>query len=395
MGHFLISLLKTLSHFFHKYIFNYKINIDKENKKYYNKGGGSNIEIFTIKEYELYKEKYHSIEINLGDNEEKYQYAEVNHPHDKIFRKALANKKESINIINRFLENEDKISANDITEYNSSYISNKLRNSEADIVYKLKNEDVFFLIEHQTKIDYSMPYRILEYELLIMDSVIINTGGRYKNKKYRYPVVIPIVLYTGNKKWNAELDLSKILLEKWKKYKGEELSKYNVLDANEMENEKLLKENSIISKLILIEKSRTKEEFYDNVDKISKEFKTKEIIYTKDAQKFFVNALMTITQNLFEDVDVYKKIKEIDKEVDDPMMQVLEMLKRDIYKANQEAKEEARKEAIKEGKREGIKEGRIEEQIKIIKNMLKENIPLSVISSVFGITQSEIKKLVR
>ena len=244
-----------------------------------------------------------------------------------------------------------------------------------------------------------MPYRILEYELLIMDSVLINTGGRYKNKKYRYPVVIPIVLYTGNKKWNAELDLSKILLEKWKKYKGEELSKYNVLDVNEMENEKLLKENSIISKLILIEKSRTKEEFYDNVDKISKEFKTKEIIYTKDAQKFFVNALMTITQNLFEDVDVYKKIKEIDKEVDDPMMQVLEMLKRDIYKANQEAKEEARNEAIKEGKLEGIiegkREGRIEEQIKIIKNMLKENIPLSVISSVFGITQSEIKKLVR
>lgn len=224
-----------------------------------------------------------------------------------------------------------------------------------------------------------MPYRLLEYELLIMDSVLINTGGRYKNKNYKYPVVIPIVLYTGNKKWNAELDLSKISLERWKKYKGEEVSKYNVLDVNEMENEKLLKENSIISKLILIEKSRTKEEFYESVDKISKEFKTKEMIYTKDSQKFFVNALMTIAQNLFDDVDMNKKIQEIAKEVDDPMMQVLEMLKRDIYKANQEA----------------IKEGRIEGKINIIKNMLKENIPLSVISSVSGITQSEIKKLVK
>ena len=335
------------------------------------------------------------MEISLYDNNAKYQYTEINHPHDKIFRKALSNKEEAINIINRFLENEDKVLAKDIIEYNSSYISDKLRNSEADVVYKLNNEDVFFLIEHQTKIDYSMPYRILEYELLIMDSVLINTGGRYKNKKYRYPVVIPIVLYTGNKKWNAELNLSKIFLEKWKKYKGEEFSKYNVLDANELENEKLLKENSIISKLILIEKSRTKEEFYENVYKISKEFKAKEIIYSTDLQNFFVNALMIITQNLFQDDDIYKKIKELGKEVDDPMMQVLEMLKRDIYKA----KEEARREAIKEGKREGIeegrKEGRIEEQIKIIKNMLKENIPLSVISSVFGITQNEIKKLVR
>ncbi|MGN1302863.1 MAG: Rpn family recombination-promoting nuclease/putative transposase, partial [Clostridia bacterium] len=226
---------------------------------------------------------------------------------------------------------------------------------------------------------------------------------RYKNKNYKYPVVIPIVLYTGNKKWNAELDLSKILLEKWKKYKGQEFSKYNIFDVNEIDNEDLLKEESIISKLIIIEKSKTKEEFFENTDKISKEFKTKEIIYTKDSQKFFVNALMTIVQNLFDDVDIDKKIQEIAKEVDDPMMQVLEMLKRDIYKANQEAKEEARKEAIKEGRiegrkegrKEGKKEGRIEGKINIIKNMLKENIPLSVISSVSGITQSEIKKLVK
>ena len=62
-----------------------------------------------MQEYKLYEEKYGSIELGLSDNEEKYQYVEINHPHDKIFRKALANKEEAINIINRFLENEDKI----------------------------------------------------------------------------------------------------------------------------------------------------------------------------------------------------------------------------------------------------------------------------------------------
>lgn len=134
-------------------------------------------------------------------------------------------------------------------------------------------------------------------------------------------------------------------------------------------------------------------------DKISEEFKTKPIVYTKESINFFVMALKTIAQRLFNDINIDKKIQEIAKEVDDPMMQVLETLKRDIYKANQEAKEEARKEAIKEGReegrKEGKKEGRIEEQIKIIKNMIKENIPLNVISTVSGITQSEIKKLVR
>ncbi|MCI8411708.1 MAG: Rpn family recombination-promoting nuclease/putative transposase [Clostridia bacterium] len=178
---------------------------------------------------------------------------EVKNPHDKIFRKALDKKENAIQIISNFLNREEIINTSEIEKYNSSYISERLKNSEADVVYKIKNENVFFLIEHQTKIDYSMPYRILKYELEIIDSVIIDTKENYKNKEYKYPVVIPIILYTGNQKWNAELDLKRAQL-KWNKYKGTELSKYNVLDVNNISNEKLLKEPSIISKLMLIEK---------------------------------------------------------------------------------------------------------------------------------------------
>ena len=161
--------------------------------------GGSNTEIFTIKEYVLYKKQYILNNMTLNDINEEYQY--INNSHDKIFRKVLEDKNNAIKIINRMLK-EDKVSIEEIEKYNSSYISSKLANSEADIVYKVINQDVFFLIEHQTKIDYSMPYRILKYELEIIESVLIDKN--YKNKKYKYPIVIPIVLYTGNKKWNAK-----------------------------------------------------------------------------------------------------------------------------------------------------------------------------------------------
>ena len=59
-----------------------------------------------------------------------------------------------------------------------------LKNKEADVIYKLKNREVFFLIEHQTKIDYTMPLRILEYETQIMESAIDNVNDKirmYKN----------------------------------------------------------------------------------------------------------------------------------------------------------------------------------------------------------------------
>lgn len=153
----------------------------------------------------------------------------------------------------------------------------------------MKNENVFFLIEHQTNIGYSMSYRILRYELEIMDSVIIDTKENYKNKEYKYPAVIPIILYTGNQKWNAELDLKRAQL-KWDKYKGMELSKYNVLDINKISNEKLLKGPSIISKLMLIE----------NLNKILKELKNKRTIYNKEERDFFIISTKVIIRNQFK-----------------------------------------------------------------------------------------------
>ena len=69
--------------------------------------------------------------MSLNDTNEGYQY--INNSHDKIFRKALEDKNNAIKIINRILK-EDKVSINEIEKYNSSYISNKLANSEADIV---------------------------------------------------------------------------------------------------------------------------------------------------------------------------------------------------------------------------------------------------------------------
>jgi hypothetical protein len=52
----------------------------------------------------------------------------------------LNKKKDAIKIINRILQKEDSITEEEIEKYNSSYISKELKNSESDVVYKLKNK---------------------------------------------------------------------------------------------------------------------------------------------------------------------------------------------------------------------------------------------------------------
>lgn len=326
--------------------------------------GGSNTEIFTCKQYVLYKKKNILETIVLNDIKEEYQY--INNPHDKIFRKILDNKNEAINVINRIVKDGYYVSAEEIEKYNSSYISDTLRNSEADIVYKLKNKEVFFLIEHQTKIDYSMPYRILKYEVEIIESVLIDKN--YKNKKYKYPAVISIVLYTGNKKWDAKLDLRKIQL-KWNKYEGQEFSRYNILDINELEEKELLEEKSLISKMMLIEKSDTKKELERNLNKI---IERKEV-FAPEQRHLLITIIQLVLQNQLGKCNAIEIINKLRKDDDENMLAVLEMLDRENARI----------------RNEGRQEGKIE----YIKNMLKEELSIELICKITGLKKEEIEKI--
>lgn len=98
-------------------------------------------------------------------NNKKLNNQKINNQHDKIFRKVLSNKKEATFVINKAIKISPEIQLDEIQEYKSSFVNDFLENKEADIVYKLKSQNIFFLIEHQSKIDYSMAYRIQNYKL--------------------------------------------------------------------------------------------------------------------------------------------------------------------------------------------------------------------------------------
>lgn len=330
--------------------------------------GGSNTEIFTIREYILYKKQYILKDMELNDIEEEYQY--VNNSYDKIFRKILCNKNEVANVINRVLKEQNNISADEIVKYNSSYVSDKLKNSEADIVYKLKNEDVFFLIEHQSKVDYSMPYRILKYEVDIIESVLLDK--KYKNKQYRYPSVIPIVLYTGSKAWDAKLDLRNIQL-KWNKYEGQELSRYNIIDVNILDDVELLEEKSFVSKMFLIEKSNTEKKLQENLNKILDKIVSENHLFNEEQIQFFETIIQLVLQRKSGKSKTDEAIYKLRKGVNKNMLAVLEMLDRENARIRNE--------------------GRIEGKLEDVKNMLKEKLPIDLICKITGVEKDEIKKI--
>ena len=313
----------------------------------------------------------------MSDQYEKYYV--VNHQHDKIFRTVLDRKSDAIVLINKALNTQ--LEVQDIEKYNSSFINKVFQNREADIVYKIKDRSIFILIEHQTKVDYLMPYRILEYEVAIMQSAI--DLDKIKNKESKIPLVIPIVLYTGNKKWNAK----KYLEENQEKIEGIEngLGNYNLIDINELTEKDLLEDKSFISKMMLIEKSKNTENIVEILEKIVK--------ITKEEDKETLRRIISII--LEEKIGITKAKELIEKMEGDEgnMLAVVDMIRRENQMYIEIGKKEGKIEGKKEGKKEGVKQGELKEKIKIVTNMLKEKFNIETIQKITGINKEEIEKI--
>ena len=280
-------------------------------------------------------------------------------------------KEEAIALINQAIK--IKLKAEEIEKYTSSFVSKIFQNREADIVYKYKNKNIFFLIEHQTKIDYSMSYRILEYEIEIMKSAI--DIRKVKNKEYKLPLVIPIVLYTGKKKWDAKryLEESQETLDDVKIKAGN----YNLVDINDFTKEELLQGKTLISKMMLLEKSESTEESIEMLEKI--------IPNTNKEEKELLKRVISI---LFGEKLGEEKTKELIEKIDggeEKMLALVDMIRNENKMYINMGK--------KEGREEGRKEGRKNRNIEIAQKLLKIKMPISQISEVTELTEKEIEKL--
>ena len=141
---------------------------------------------------------------------------------------------------------------------------------------------------------------------------------------------------------------------------------------NQIKDKELLEENSIISKVMLIEKSKTEDDLWNNLNKIYKKIKQENDLYSKE-EKIFLNKIVNVlTVNKIGKDKAENILKNFNFGGDVQMLAAIEL----IQKTN----------------RELIQTGRKEGKIEVIKNMLKENLSISLISKITGLTEEEIKK---
>lgn len=267
----------------------------------------------------------------------------LNQRHDRTFKEVLKHKKEMSKFLKNFIGLE--VDINKLQIYNNEFINNKYEKRISDIIYKEKDKEIYYLIEHQSKVDINMPNRILEYCMELMREVKKNS------REGTNPLIVPIVIYTGANEWTVSENFSDTQKVE-KKYKKYAINlKYKLIDINKYSKEELTNKNTKITSMMLLEKCKDDEETRNLIMQLWGDA-------DKERREWLANLVKFVFSQMSKDEVILKLMNEKERT---SMEDWIERMK-----------ENRRKEDIKLRKK-AIKEGRAEAIALIIKNMLKEN----------------------
>lgn len=370
----------------------YKLHLFKEEENYKKSNNSSHLtENYTYEELVKFVNECESLKYDEDILKEYKEFMEcreeeedycintpAKHSNDKIMRAILKDRLQAAIWLNKWLEieKEYEIKEAEIEEVTESYITKDLEDRVTDIVYKDKIYDgVFYLIEHQTVINYEMVKRISEYKNEIRNHYQKN--AKLKNgKNFKIAKVIAIVLYTGDREWNAFFSI-KDLEVPYPRKEINGMNEYKLISSKSYTNdelEKVAKENdkNILAQIFLI----------DNIGQM-KDIKLIENEVSKlKIKKENIKYISAYINNVIR--------QKYNENVSKLMINVL------VKKLNEQSKEDGNMlledfvvTLISEGEKRGINKGMVFVAI----NMLKNKCDKETIKKYTGLSDKKIKEL--
>ncbi len=164
--------------------------------------------------------------------------AVIHHPHDKFFKMAMEEPRVAHEFCLAHLPQTlvRKVNLHLLKIEKTSFLDGSYQASAADVLYKVpfKNDSahLYILCEHQTGIDPFMAFRILIYQVRIMERHL----KQYPNQAL--PLIYPLIVYSGASPWMKPLDLFALfgkqapLARKWFKAPAKLLDLQKLSDEN-------------------------------------------------------------------------------------------------------------------------------------------------------------------
>jgi predicted transposase/invertase (TIGR01784 family) len=263
---------------------------------------------------------------------------------------------------------------------NASFILQDYKKKEADIVYEAtinngrKKVIFYILLELQSRVDYRMPYRLLLYivEILRYSYNSSDVTGRVR-KNYKFPAVVPIVFFSGSRKWTVPTNLRE-MFDGYENF-GDSLLNFNysLVDVKGYNDESVKGFHSKLLKVIvMLEKSASITDLGDVIKKYKNE-----ISQFTDEEMRIIRVGVEILDSIYKsdgDMTLSEALKTQNVE------EVSSML------TNLVANEKRRAKQL-------IKQGRQEERLETAKALLDMGLPMEQILKATRMTIEDIERI--
>jgi len=167
----------------------------------------------------------------------------LTNPHDKIFKTAMTDIRVAQDFLFHYLPVAIKklINLNSLQIQKGSFVDEKFKTSETDILYQVelinnpkKKAYIYLLIEHQSKPDKWLPYRLVKYSCSFADQYL-----QQNKKASALPLIFPLVFYNGRKKYSYSLGIYDLFAEHKELARQIFSSPFTLIDLNEIEDEEI------------------------------------------------------------------------------------------------------------------------------------------------------------
>ncbi len=293
-------------------------------------------------------------------------------PHDKGYKKIFSIKKNFLDFMKKYigLEWMMELTERDMELIDKEYITDQFDTYESDLVYKVNTKSgsiyLFFLFELQSYNDFTMPFRLLVYMTAIWLDYFKNSDKNMrKQKEYRLPAIMPVVLYNGERKWTASHSFKKMIdhAEQFDKYIVD--FEYILVSVNDLEASKIKDSNTLIDNILLADKKRTREAWTDlGILELVQRIRSMEQNDLNEWITWFSNVIRELNEG--ERKTLIQQLREGDEKA---MCSSFGQL---LDKEKAEGRAEGKAEGRAEGKAEGKAEGRTKERAEAVIELLEE-----------------------
>ena len=316
----------------------------------------------------------------------------LNNPHDKFFKESFSRKEVARSFLREYLPERlyRQFDFKSLEILKDSFIDKELSEHFSDILYKIKIAGkisyIYLLFEHKSYADNWYAFQILRNRVKIWENFC-----KQHKKAQKLPVIVPIVIYHGEGKWQLKNSIAPLFeaVAGAEKYIPD--SECEIFDISHMPDEEIRGE-------ILLRVQFLALKYIFKPDLIGKVHEIIELLFTLSQKKRATEYLETLLRyftasvesDKIEDLGVAVK-KAIDKGKGDKIM--LTIAEKWVREGEEKGKREGIKEGIKEGETKGEIKGERKKEREICRKCIALGMQNEQISSIVGLEIAEIEKI--